>query len=143
MPQHNYAFIGCVTVSGIACNHAGAAAGAITGIATTPLDVVKTRLMTQGSNRTYAGLADAFTRIWREEGAQAFLSVSGVHGMSAARSFVSAMRLRSLYVGRSMYWSHTEVAGCAGLATPRRLDRHRWLCLLHRCGAARREVSLM
>ena len=55
---------------------AGAGAGAITGIATTPLDVVKTRLMTQGAKRTYSGVLDAFGKIWREEGAAAFLSVS-------------------------------------------------------------------
>jgi hypothetical protein len=40
------------------------------------LDVVKTRLMTQGANRTYSGVLDAFGKIWREEGAAAFLSVS-------------------------------------------------------------------
>ena len=67
--------LGCWNTTG-ALLLAGAMAGAITGIATTPLDVIKTRLMTQGSNRTYAGVADAFSKIWQEEGAAAFLSVS-------------------------------------------------------------------
>ena len=89
-----------MSLSRFAGNHAGAAAGAITGIATTPLDVVKTRLMTQGSNRTYAGVVDAFTKIWREEGAQAFLSVSCSHGKMAypfsAALYVQCARARDM-----------------------------------------------
>ena len=59
-------------VSGIA----GALAGAITGVATTPLDVVKTRLMTQGTNKVYSGVLDCVRKIWQEETPAAFLRVS-------------------------------------------------------------------
>ena len=55
---------------------AGALAGSITGVATTPLDVIKTRLMTQGSKRTYSGVLDCATKIAQQEGAATFLHVS-------------------------------------------------------------------
>ncbi|KAK9816923.1 hypothetical protein WJX72_007117 [[Myrmecia] bisecta] len=50
----------------------GGLAGAFTGVATTPLDVMKTRLMTQGTNRVYTGVYDCATKILAEEGAGAF-----------------------------------------------------------------------
>lgn len=46
----------------------GAAAGAVTGVVTTPLDVLKTRLMTQGANGKYKGVVDCARRIAAEEG---------------------------------------------------------------------------
>lgn len=46
----------------------GAAAGAVTGVATTPLDVLKTRLMTQGASGRYKGVVDCARRIAAEEG---------------------------------------------------------------------------
>ena len=50
----------------------GAAAGMLTGAVTTPLDVVKTRLMTQGGmkgkTRYYKGVMDCVTRTVAEEG---------------------------------------------------------------------------
>ena len=50
----------------------GALAGGAAAAVTTPLDVVKTRLMTQSqggpAHGAYAGVADAFRRILREEG---------------------------------------------------------------------------
>jgi solute carrier family 25 (mitochondrial S-adenosylmethionine transporter), member 26 len=46
----------------------GAAAGAITGVLTTPLDVLKTRLMTQGATGRYRGIVDCTTKIVQEEG---------------------------------------------------------------------------
>ena len=46
----------------------GAAAGAVTGVVTTPLDVLKTRLMTQGASGKYAGVVDCARRIAAEEG---------------------------------------------------------------------------
>ncbi len=54
----------------------GAIAGAVTGVVTTPLDVIKTRLMTQGSNKTYSGVLDCAHKIWTQEGSAAFLKVS-------------------------------------------------------------------
>lgn len=46
----------------------GSFAGGCAGIATVPLDVVKTRLMTQGSSRTYNSAVDCARKILREEG---------------------------------------------------------------------------
>ncbi|CAD6220271.1 unnamed protein product [Miscanthus lutarioriparius] len=51
----------------------GAFAGAITGALTTPLDVMKTRLMIQGQANQYRGFIDCAQTIMREEGAGAFL----------------------------------------------------------------------
>lgn len=49
----------------------GAAAGAATGAVTTPLDVLKTRLMVQGTAGRYKGVADCLSKICAEEGAGA------------------------------------------------------------------------
>ncbi|KAF5735330.1 S-adenosylmethionine carrier 1 chloroplastic/mitochondrial-like isoform X3 [Tripterygium wilfordii] len=46
----------------------GAFAGAITGAVSTPLDVIKTRLMVQGSANQYNGICDCALTIMREEG---------------------------------------------------------------------------
>ncbi|GAA0165837.1 mitochondrial carrier protein [Lithospermum erythrorhizon] len=46
----------------------GAFAGAITGAITTPLDVIKTRLMIQGSAKQYNNIAHCIHTIVREEG---------------------------------------------------------------------------
>ncbi|KAG2641432.1 probable S-adenosylmethionine carrier 2, chloroplastic isoform X1 [Panicum virgatum] len=51
----------------------GAFAGAITGALTTPLDVMKTRLMIQGQANQHRGFIDCAQTILREEGAGAFL----------------------------------------------------------------------
>lgn len=45
-----------------------------TGIVTTPLDVLKTRLMTQGTTGRYKNLVDATLTIARTEGMSAFMS---------------------------------------------------------------------
>ncbi|KAM0933452.1 putative mitochondrial carrier protein [Dioscorea sansibarensis] len=55
----------------------GAFAGAITGAITTPLDVMKTRLMVQGSANQYNGLIDCVQTIVREEGSAALLKGIG------------------------------------------------------------------
>ena len=54
----------------------GAAAGAITGVVTTPLDVLKTRLMTQGASGRYKGIVDCTTKIVQEEGVGTLFRVS-------------------------------------------------------------------
>ncbi|XP_022751009.1 S-adenosylmethionine carrier 1, chloroplastic/mitochondrial [Durio zibethinus] len=51
----------------------GAFAGALTGAITTPLDVIKTRLMVQGSANQYKGIFDCVQTIVREEGPTALL----------------------------------------------------------------------
>ncbi|TMW98151.1 hypothetical protein EJD97_004436 [Solanum chilense] len=55
----------------------GAFAGALTGAITTPLDVIKTRLMTQGSATQYKGIVDCVKTIVAEEGPPALLKGIG------------------------------------------------------------------
>ncbi|XP_028555953.1 S-adenosylmethionine carrier 1, chloroplastic/mitochondrial isoform X3 [Dendrobium catenatum] len=55
----------------------GAFAGAITGAITTPLDVLKTRLMTQGSIKHYGGLLSCTNTIIKEEGLAALFQGIG------------------------------------------------------------------
>ncbi|RDY05623.1 Glucan endo-1,3-beta-glucosidase 8, partial [Mucuna pruriens] len=55
----------------------GAFAGALTGAITTPLDVIKTRLMVQGSANQYKGIVDCVQTIIKEEGPGAFLKGIG------------------------------------------------------------------
>ncbi|KVH99573.1 S-adenosylmethionine carrier 1, chloroplastic/mitochondrial-like [Cynara cardunculus var. scolymus] len=55
----------------------GAFAGAITGAVTTPLDVIKTRLMVQGSSNQYTSISHCVGTILKEEGASAFLKGMG------------------------------------------------------------------
>ncbi|XP_072052465.1 S-adenosylmethionine carrier 1, chloroplastic/mitochondrial isoform X1 [Arachis hypogaea] len=51
----------------------GAFAGALTGAITTPLDVIKTRLMVQGYANQYNGIVDCVQTIIKEEGPSALL----------------------------------------------------------------------
>lgn len=54
---------------------AGCVAGSIAAASVNPIDVVKTRLQTlkrAEGEQHYAGIRDAFTRIWRDEGIKAF-----------------------------------------------------------------------
>ncbi|XP_021284626.1 S-adenosylmethionine carrier 1, chloroplastic/mitochondrial-like [Herrania umbratica] len=55
----------------------GAFAGAITGAVTTPLDVIKTRLMVQGSAKQYKGIFDCVRTVVKEEGTHALLKGIG------------------------------------------------------------------
>eukprot|EP00850_Spirogloea_muscicola_P000510 SM000002S05590 [mRNA] locus=s2:1072655:1082887:- [translate_table: standard] len=55
----------------------GALSGAITGAVTTPLDVIKTRLMTQGAAGHYKGVVDCVRKIIAEEGSGALLKGLG------------------------------------------------------------------
>jgi hypothetical protein len=49
----------------------GSVAGGVGAFLTTPMDVVKTRLMCGGSKYQYSSLSDAIVGIWTEEGPQA------------------------------------------------------------------------
>lgn len=51
----------------------GASAGAFTGLVTTPLDVLKTRLMVQGSSGQYKNVFDCAAKIVAQEGPSALL----------------------------------------------------------------------
>ena len=52
----------------------GASAGMVASAVTNPFDVAKTRLQTQGDvGKRYAGMTDALTTIWREEGWAGYL----------------------------------------------------------------------
>ncbi|PWA43298.1 Mitochondrial carrier domain-containing protein [Artemisia annua] len=55
----------------------GAFAGAITGAVTTPLDVIKTRLMTQGAGNQYRSISHCVGTILKDEGPSAFLKGMG------------------------------------------------------------------
>ncbi|GLU20338.1 hypothetical protein SLE2022_365450 [Rubroshorea leprosula] len=55
----------------------GAFSGALTGAITTPLDVIKTRLMVQGSTNQYKGIFNCVQTIVREEGPSALLKGIG------------------------------------------------------------------
>ncbi|GAB2236819.1 hypothetical protein Droror1_Dr00026701 [Drosera rotundifolia] len=50
----------------------GGVAGGLSAYATTPLDVIKTRLQVQGSTLRYNGWFDAIQRTWRIEGIRGF-----------------------------------------------------------------------
>eukprot|EP00271_Cylindrocystis_brebissonii_P008947 TRINITY_DN23505_c0_g1_i1.p1 TRINITY_DN23505_c0_g1~~TRINITY_DN23505_c0_g1_i1.p1 ORF type:complete len:402 (-),score=65.13 TRINITY_DN23505_c0_g1_i1:656-1861(-) len=56
---------------------AGAFAGSLTGAITTPLDVIKTRLMTQGSTGRYLGVIDCVRKTIAEEGMSAMCKGMG------------------------------------------------------------------
>ena len=55
----------------------GGTAGVTTAFLTTPLDVIKTRLMTQGATRQYAGVIDCARQLVRDEGAKALFKGVG------------------------------------------------------------------
>jgi len=67
----------------------GAGAGCISAAATNPLDVVKTRLQTQGDvGRKYGGLLNGLVTIWKEEGQAGYMRGLkprlAIHSISAA-----------------------------------------------------------
>eukprot|EP00475_Leptophrys_vorax_P012275 TRINITY_DN18699_c0_g1_i2.p1 TRINITY_DN18699_c0_g1~~TRINITY_DN18699_c0_g1_i2.p1 ORF type:complete len:373 (-),score=31.20 TRINITY_DN18699_c0_g1_i2:238-1356(-) len=55
----------------------GAVSGAITGAVTTPLDVIKTRLMTQGTTGQYKGIIDCVRKTAATEGTMALFNGIG------------------------------------------------------------------
>lgn len=136
----------------------GAAAGAVTALLTTPLDVVKTRLMTQGSSARYAGIADCVTKIARQEGLGTFFTVwkpplrlvwhamctksgSGAGHTCLCMPCCPLLCARSgnghAYVGAAAV---CIIAKCAGLGAARALDQHWRLHLLLRPGAGQEGV---
>jgi len=71
--KHAYTVVSKKEPSSMEVSVMGAGSGAITGLATTPLDVLKTRLMTQGGKREYTGILDCASKIMKEEGIGGFL----------------------------------------------------------------------
>jgi len=55
----------------------GAVAGATTAVATTPLDVIKTRFMLAGASSKYTGILNAFATIAKEEGVKGLFAGVG------------------------------------------------------------------
>lgn len=88
----------------------GAVSGAITGAVTTPLDVIKTRLMVQGSKGHYKGVLDCVSKIIREEGAGTLLKGIGPRvmwiGIGGSIFFTALERTKSHLAGLS--WSKED-----------------------------------
>ncbi|XP_024391705.1 S-adenosylmethionine carrier 1, chloroplastic/mitochondrial isoform X1 [Physcomitrium patens] len=82
----------------------GATSGAITGAVTTPLDVIKTRLMTQGAKGHYKGIGDCVSKIIQEEGAGALLKGIGPRvmwiGIGGSIFFAVLERTKQLLAAR-------------------------------------------
>eukprot|EP00884_Botryococcus_braunii_P006887 jgi/Botrbrau1/1619/Bobra.0185s0034.1 len=96
----------------------GAVAGAITGLLTTPLDVMKTRLMTQGSSKQYSGLLDCATKIARNEGLGTFLKgweprVLWI-GVGGSIFFTALELSKKLYAPDPKAWSPPQKGSCCG-----------------------------
>lgn len=64
-------------LNGLEVSAIGAGAGVATAVLTTPLDVIKTRLMTQGAQGTYKGIFDCCRQLVRDEGAKALFKGVG------------------------------------------------------------------
>ena len=74
----------------------GALAGAVTGFATTPLDVIKTRLMTQGERGQYKGIVDcALVKSTERRATSAFLRVGRHSTKLSSRPIQPAERRES------------------------------------------------
>lgn len=67
----------------------GGLSGAVAAVASNPMDVVKTRLMTQVGRGGYGGVGEALVRVAREEGVGAF--AKGVAPRIAAKTLQSAL----------------------------------------------------
>ncbi|CAM6104637.1 unnamed protein product [Calypogeia fissa] len=88
----------------------GAISGAITGAVTTPLDVIKTRLMVQGSKGHYKGVIDCISKIIKEEGAGTLLKGIGPRvmwiGIGGSIFFTALERTKSQLA--RINWSKVE-----------------------------------
>lgn len=84
----------------------GATSGAITGAVTTPLDVIKTRLMTQGAKGHYNGIGDCVSKIIKEEGASTLLKGIGPRvmwiGIGGSIFFAVLERTKQLLAARTV-----------------------------------------
>jgi hypothetical protein len=105
----------------------GALAGAVTGLATTPLDVIKTRLMTQGVSRKYAGVIDCASKIARQEGIGTFFAVGALTWCSNVAQRVDVHEL-ILADHQSLYENYAVIP--ADVSMP-----HGLLCSCHRDGS--------
>ncbi|KAK4781333.1 hypothetical protein SAY87_017439 [Trapa incisa] len=82
----------------------GAFSGAITGAITTPLDVIKTRLMVQGTKSQYKGSINCVRRIIEEEGSSALMKGVGPRvlwiGIGGSIFFGVLERAKQILAGR-------------------------------------------
>lgn len=85
----------------------GAFAGALTGAISTPLDVLKTRLMIQGSANQYTGVLNCASTIIREEGPAALLKGIGPRvlwiGIGGSIFFVVLEKTKALLAQRDSF----------------------------------------
>ncbi|KAG0605691.1 hypothetical protein M758_9G080500 [Ceratodon purpureus] len=93
----------------------GLIAGAITGAVTTPLDVIKTRLMIQGTNAQYKGIHDCVMKIVKEEGAGTLFQGLGPRilwiGLGGSIFFSALEKTRDFMEERSLSKAVTTPAG--------------------------------
>lgn len=92
----------------------------MTGLLTTPLDVVKTRLMTQGNKQMYKGVFDCVSKISKEEGASTLLQAR-LHAHHRSASLPFAANLPASTLERA---AQTVCLGASPLAAPCRSGVH-------------------
>lgn len=78
-----------------------AGAGAVAAAITAPLDVVKTRLQTQGSSGTYTGGMDCVRKIWTLEGPTALFRGVGARILFLAPNHAISM---TIYEAMQSLW---------------------------------------
>lgn len=92
----------------------GAFAGAVTGAITTPLDVIKTRLMVQGTSKQYKGVFDCVQKIVREEGSSALTKGIGPRvlwiGIGGSIFFGVLERTKKILLDRRLTNKSSEIS---------------------------------
>ncbi|EDM02029.1 rCG30186 [Rattus norvegicus] len=81
---------------------AGCAAGSVSAVAVTPLDVLKTRIQTlkKGLGEdTYRGVTDCARKLWTQEGAAAFMKGAGCRALVIAPLFGIAQGVYFIGIG--------------------------------------------
>lgn len=81
---------------------AGSAAGVTSVLFTYPLDLVRTRLSVQTSEKHYDGMLDAFRKIWRRDGARGFFKGAGTAITVGRQHRVWAARLTQRRASQSV-----------------------------------------